>query len=166
MFKQKIYIALGLSVAIISWVAIAVPSKTTQTTSSTPQCSILTTTQVARLFDRWNDSLKTLDPNKVGANYAPDAVLLPTVANGPRSNSAEIKAYFVDFLQKHPVGTINQRIIRTGCDWATDTGLYTFKLGDGKKVEARYSFVYEDIDGQWLIVHHHSSAMPEAIITK
>jgi uncharacterized protein (TIGR02246 family) len=169
MTKQKIHITLSLLVAITSWsissVAIAAtPVVTPATTSSKQQCTHITTTQVAKLFDRWNDSLQTLDPNKVAANYAPDAVLLPTVSNTPRTTPAAIKAYFVDFLKKHPVGTINQRTIRIGCDWASDTGLYTFKLTDGNKtssVEARYSFVYEEINGQWLIVHHHSSAMPQ-----
>ena len=35
------------------------------------------------LFDRWNESLRTLDADKVVANYAPDGVLLPTVSNTP-----------------------------------------------------------------------------------
>jgi uncharacterized protein (TIGR02246 family) len=33
---------------------------------------------------------------------------------------------------------------------------------DGKKVKARYSFVYVYEDGAWKILHHHSSVMPEA----
>ncbi len=35
----------------------------------------------------------------------------------------------------------------------------------GKKVKGRYSFIYVYEDGEWKISHHHSSVMPEGIIT-
>ncbi|MGE8358099.1 MAG: DUF4440 domain-containing protein, partial [Microvirgula sp.] len=40
--------------------------------------------EVAALFDRWNDSLKTGDPARVVANYATNSILLPTLSNQPR----------------------------------------------------------------------------------
>jgi uncharacterized protein (TIGR02246 family) len=49
-------------------------------------------------------------------------------------------------------------------DTAINTGVYRFTLTkDGKQqqVRARYTYVYELRDGKWLIVNHHSSAMPE-----
>jgi hypothetical protein len=57
---------------------------------STMTCVQTTPAQIAVLFDRWNESLATHDPDKVTANYAPDAVLLPTVSNRPRTDSAAI----------------------------------------------------------------------------
>jgi hypothetical protein len=33
-------------------------------------------------------------------------------------------------------------------------------------VHARYTYVYERVNGQWLIAHHHSSAMPEVRTAK
>ena len=124
-------------------------------------CTPVTDRQIAALFDRWNASLATGDPDKVIANYASDGVLLPTVSNQPRTNLLEIRDYFVKFLKSKPQGTIDQRIIKIGCNIAQDVGTYTFKFGDGKTVNARYTFVYEWEDGKWLIAHHHSSSMPE-----
>ena len=45
-----------------------------------------TPAQITALFDRWNESLATHNPDKVAANYAPDAVL-PTLSNRPRTDS-------------------------------------------------------------------------------
>ena len=131
--------------------------------AESPTCAAVNEQEVKALFDRWNDSLKTHDPEVVAANYAPDAVLLPTVSNKPRTNHDEIKAYFVDFLKKDPQGTIDTRTIKIGCNIAQDVGTYTFSLKGGKKVAARYTYVYEYVGDKWLIAHHHSSAMPEVI---
>jgi uncharacterized protein (TIGR02246 family) len=133
---------------------------------STEQCAAVSKEQVAALFDRWNASLQTKNPDEVVKNYAEGAVLLPTVSNKPRTTPQEIRDYFVHFLEKSPKGVINTRTIHLGCNDAFDVGTYTFTVmgPDGKpsEVAARYSFVYELKDGKWLIAHHHSSAMPEA----
>jgi uncharacterized protein (TIGR02246 family) len=137
-----------------------------QTVPQTMQCASITEDEVKGLFDKWNTALATGNPNTVTARYSDDAVLLPTVSNKPRTNHAEIKDYFVSFLQKHPQGTINNRTIKLGCNMATDMGVYTFKLKEGthtKEVQARYTFQYEFENNQWMIEHHHSSAMPEKV---
>lgn len=129
------------------------------------RCTAITPKQVAALFDRWNASLTTNNPDAVVKNYSTDAVLLPTAENGPLIGPAEIRGYFVHFLEKHPQGAIDQRTIKIGCNTAFDVGTYTFTLdgsqpGTRVKLPARYTFIYEPRDRQWLIVHHHSSAMP------
>jgi uncharacterized protein (TIGR02246 family) len=130
-------------------------------------CARITERQVAALFDRWNRALATKNPDTVVANYAPDATLLPTVQNGPLIGPAAIRGYFVHFLENSPQGTIDQRIVHIGCNIAYDIGLYTFELdgdqpGTRTKVGARYAFIYAAEGGKWLIVHHHSSALPES----
>eukprot|EP00798_Chlamydomonas_sp_ICE-L_P029680 gene29680-biopygen4302 len=122
--------------------------------------------EVAKQFDRWNASLQTLDAAKVAAMYAPTAVLLPTVSNRVRTTSAEIQDYFVNFLLLKPFGRIDESNVRMlASDLAINSGVYTFALtkeGLGvTKVQARYSFTYRKIDGEWFIIDHHSSAMPE-----
>ncbi|MBE9050210.1 SgcJ/EcaC family oxidoreductase [Nostocales cyanobacterium LEGE 11386] len=128
------------------------------------QCVKTSKTEVEQLFERWNQSLQTGDPNNVVKNYAKNAILLPTVSKKPRTTPAEIREYFVHFLEKQPVGKIVQSYIRVGCNFASNNGLYTFTILNNeqkKQVPARYSFEYQYINGQWLIVAHHSSKLPQ-----
>ena len=117
--------------------------------------------QIEGLFDRWNDSLKTGDAKKVAEGYLSDAVLLPTVSNQVRLTDAERVDYFEHFLAKKPVGKIDTRTIRLGCNKAIDTGTYTFTFADKTQVSARYTFTYAWDGSDWKISSHHSSAMPE-----
>ena len=117
---------------------------------------------VVALFEAWNAALATLDPDAVTAMYADDAVLLPTVSNQVRHNHAEIRDYFVNFLQKSPQGVINESNVHILSEsHATNSGVYTFTFGDGSTVTARFSYLYAATDAGWKILQHHSSAMPE-----
>ena len=45
------------------------------------------------------------------------------------------------------------------------SGMYTFELGDAgarTPVEARFSYVWQKVNGAWKISHHHSSVRPAA----
>lgn len=46
----------------------------------TETCKATSDKEIASLFDRWNASLQTGDPQKVVANYATKSVLLPTLS--------------------------------------------------------------------------------------
>ena len=124
-----------------------------------------TVEQIKALFADWNAALATGDPQKVADRYAPNAVLLPTVSNQVRSTRAEIVDYFEHFLKNKPSGTIlDSHVAVLNAEDAIDAGTYRFALtqnGQPATVDARYTFVYEKVDGKWLIVNHHSSAMPE-----
>lgn len=126
--------------------------------------------EITALFDRWNAALATGDSAQVAALYAPFGVLQPTVSNEVRATPERIRSYFVDFLKLRPQGTINERHIEVlDDDTAVDAGIYTFDIvRDGKPqwVTARYTYVYEKVDGQWKIALHHSSAMPEPVPTR
>ena len=50
--------------------------------------------EIASLFDKWNQELQTRGPKQVGALYAEDGILLPTVSNQVRHNPEEIADYF------------------------------------------------------------------------
>lgn len=122
---------------------------------------------IAKLFTEWDAALATGDPAKVADRYAPDAVLVPTLSSEVRTDRAGIVDYFRHFLEGKPRGTITRSEIRVlGHDTAVDSGTYRFSLlKDGKpaQVDARYTYVYQKRDGRWLIVSHHSSAMPKPV---
>ena len=116
---------------------------------------------IAALFDRWNESLKTGDPYKVVANYASKSVLLPTVSSKPRFTVEEKADYFRDFQLNQPEGRIDSRTIELDCNTAIDEGLYSFTFQKtGVTVKARYTFTYKWDGKQWLITSHHSSRLP------
>lgn len=130
-----------------------------------PTCQNTDEAQVAALFERWNADVQSGDPRRVVENYAPDSMLLPTVSNTPRRTPEAKLDYFEHFLALKPKGEIVSRMIMIDCNSALDTGLYSFRLGDGKTVPARYTFTYKWFEdaGQWLITSHHSSAMPQEL---
>jgi uncharacterized protein (TIGR02246 family) len=124
--------------------------------------------QILSLFDGWNAALRTGDPEKVADLYAKDAVLLPTVSNEIRTDRAGIVDYFEHFLANKPVGKKVTSVVKVlDGNSAIDTGAYDFTLtdpetGEKRVVEARYTYEYEkQRNGEWKIVNHHSSAMPE-----
>jgi uncharacterized protein (TIGR02246 family) len=126
-------------------------------------CAPATLSLAEDLFERWNEALKSGDAQRISQCYTDDAVLLPTFSNVPRFSRSEIQDYFEQLLQKKLLSKVNQRYVKLGCNMITDAGVYTFHVINAGKTEhvlARYTFVYVNRDGEWLIAHHHSSLMP------
>jgi len=116
-------------------------------------------------FKRWNDALKTQDYENVASLYSSaDLSFLPTVSSDFIQSTPATKAYFIEFLQKLPVGTITADKVQAFSDKAyLHTGMYTFLVtvdNQRKPVEARFSYAWRKINGVWKIVHHHSSVRP------
>jgi uncharacterized protein (TIGR02246 family) len=133
---------------------------------TTPAPAADTEQEILDLFVAWNEALQSGDAQRVAALYAPDAVLLPTVSNRVRHNTAEIADYFAHFLTRAPYGRLIEANIRQVCEGvAVNSGVYLFTLStpEGENVvSARFTFVYAKRHGEWRIVEHHSSLMPES----
>ncbi len=113
----------------------------------------------------WKQALESGDPDRVLALYRKDAVLWGTLSSTRRDNPGRIREYFVDFASRENISVIftNENIREYG-DFAVNSGYYTFYwIEEGKKltVPARYSFAYLKEGGQWFILDHHSSLVPE-----
>ncbi|MCW7752703.1 DUF4440 domain-containing protein [Desulfobotulus sp. H1] len=125
-------------------------------------CQTISETEIADLFQRWNESLTSGNPSIVTALYAKNSILLPTLSNQPRLSVSEKEDYFRHFMEKRPKGNIDQRHIIPGCNMALDAGLYTFTFAaTGEQASGRYSFLYRWDGTDWRIISHHSSLMPE-----
>ena len=116
---------------------------------------------IKQQLSRWNDKLQTGNPDDVITCYSEKAILLPTLSNKVRHNHNEIKDYFLNFLSKKPVCSVEEHNIRIYGNVAINSGIYAFSFGDGSAARARFTFVYELIDSNWQIIEHHSSGMPE-----
>ena len=77
----------------------------------------ITKQEVRKLFDLWNDALKTGDPDIVAKRYSKEGVLLPTLSDVPRNDYAGIRDYFVHFCEKKPFGKILEGEIYVGNNW-------------------------------------------------
>lgn len=151
-------------IAIISAVLALTACGTGQAVNQGQAVKPPTNDEVMALFDRWNDALGTRDPATVANQYAPDAVLLPTVAGHIHDTRQEITEYFTEFLKLAPRGTFLEHEVRVlDPDAAVLSGLYDFAItrnGVPETVHARATFVFERRSGTWSIVEHHSSKVP------
>jgi uncharacterized protein (TIGR02246 family) len=120
---------------------------------------------VAAATMKWGETLGQDDPDKVVALYAPDAVLWGTLSPTVRADRAALRDYFVGAFKVLPSlkVTFGEQLIRVYGTTAVNTGYYTFsyvKDGESKTLPARYSFTLIKDGDNWMIVDHHSSAMP------
>ena len=122
---------------------------------------------VAAAAVKWTQVFTDDNPDPIMALYAKDGVLWGTLSPTRRDTPAALREYFVNAfkaLPGHKV-TFGDQHIRVYGNTAINTGYYTFSfMKDGKPatLPARYSFTYVKTGGQWLIVDHHSSAVPPA----
>jgi uncharacterized protein (TIGR02246 family) len=122
---------------------------------------------VAASTATWAQALGQDEPEKVLPLYADDAVLWGTLSPALRADRAALRDYFVTAFKVLPGLKVSfgEQRIRVYGGTAVNTGYYTFsytKDGEAKTLPARYSFTYVKRGEQWLIVDHHSSAMPPA----
>lgn len=117
-------------------------------------------------FSRWNELLKTGDPQQVANLYTEDATFLPTVSGDFKKGQNGAKEYFAHFMEKIPDGKITESVIQTIDEQHyLQSGKYDFEVGPQDKrttIHARFTFLWQRNDqGNWEITHHHSSLNPE-----
>jgi uncharacterized protein (TIGR02246 family) len=117
----------------------------------------------------WRDYLAkgtSEDPGEILTLYAEDGVLWGTISTTRRDDPAAIRDYFVNAYKALPnlTVTFEDPYIRVYGGTAVNSGYYSFsyeKDGETRSLPARYSFTLVKRDGEWQIVDHHSSAMPQ-----
>src|SRR5882757_5220361 len=122
---------------------------------------------VAAAAATWASALGEDEPDKVLQLYSDDAVLWGTLSPIVRSDRSALRDYFVTAFKVLPGLKVafGEQLIRVYGSTAVNTGYYTFSYvqnGEPKTLPARYSFTYVQNGDRWLIVDHHSSAVPSA----
>jgi uncharacterized protein (TIGR02246 family) len=122
---------------------------------------------VAAATAKWAQTLGQNDPDKVLLLYAGDGVLWGTLSPTVRADRAALRDYFVAAFKVLPglKVTFGEQLIRVYGNTAVNTGYYTFsytKDGESRTLPARYSLTFVKEGESWMIVDHHSSAMPAA----
>lgn len=117
-------------------------------------------------FSIWNAALLTRDSKNVAEVYLSEGELLGTVSSKIRKGKEEIGEYFDHFLKINPSGEVVERdVVYFSNDCFLDKGLYDFKVvrgGEEEIIHARFSYVWKkDENGDWKILHHHSSGETE-----
>jgi uncharacterized protein (TIGR02246 family) len=120
--------------------------------------------QVAAATLAWRVAYDSREPSRITALYDSDAVLWGTAAKTVAPNPAAIAEYFKNAAARPDARvSFGEQNIRVYGDVAVNTGYYTFSdVRDGQRTErpARYTLVFRNREGRWLIVGHHSSLVP------
>lgn len=121
--------------------------------------------EVKDAFAAWRAALSGGDAQKVVDLYADDAVLLATLNNDPIVTQGARLKYFEGLVTKKDMkAVVDEEIVRVlDSNTAMVNGVYTFSFeedGTVTKIPARYTYVFEKENDQWMIVVHHSSKLP------
>ena len=121
--------------------------------------------EIAAATMKWASTLGENNPDSVLALYAADGVLWGTLSPTVRADRAALRDYFVTAFKVLPglKVTFGEQLIRVYGNTGVNTGYYTFsysKDGEAKTLPARYSLTLVKQGESWMIVDHHSSAMP------
>lgn len=113
---------------------------------------------------QWISAFNRKSTADIVALYAADAVFFGTSSPVLRDRPQLVQEYFstLPSLGDSTISLGDHRVQVLG-DLAISTGFYTrVATEQGRTVSspARFTFVYARRDGRWLIINHHSSALP------
>ncbi len=116
----------------------------------------------------WASAYGARDGDKSAALYAPDARLWGTLSAKQTIGREGVREYFHSGAQRVQTRTVNigEHATRVYGNMAVSSGAYEFRQtmpdGSPRTIPARFSITFVNQGGQWLIVDHHSSRLPEA----
>ena len=115
----------------------------------------------------WKEAIESKQLQNIASLYCDKAVLMGALSPKVAYGKKEISSYFklLKSLDQLSVHFFETRITKLG-HAAINSGVYRFDFmenGEQKNFVARYTFVleYKEASGQWLIVNHHSSLLPQ-----
>jgi uncharacterized protein (TIGR02246 family) len=116
-------------------------------------------------LDQWVAALNSNDVERIVATYLPDATVHGTVSPSLATGADALRAYFTPATKtKVQVKMGDSSATALSDDAVVLAGFYEFSgtaPSGPYTIPARYSFVVAKRDGQWGIIHHHSSQRPK-----
>ncbi len=145
------------SVLLVAMLAMAPPAAALDTSQANEE--------IATAVAKWTAIFVDDNPDSILALYDDAAVLWGTLSPKLLVGKPGIRGYFERAFKALPGHKVafGEQVVRVYGDTAINSGYYTFsyvKDGQPASIPARFSFVYRKRDGNWMIVDHHSSAMP------
>ena len=120
--------------------------------------------QIASATKAWQVEYDSRDPKSIVGMYDAEAVLWGTNAKSIAPNPNAVWEYFKNAASRPNARVaIGEQHIRVFGNTAFNSGYYTFTdVREGQIVPrpARFTLVFHNKAGKWLVVAHHSSAMP------
>jgi hypothetical protein len=114
----------------------------------------------------WAEGLQSGYVDAILRLYDERAVLWGTLSQIRRADHDLIRKYFENLMSHEGIKVeFTSSLIRHYGDIALNTGTYTFSWRDGNRkvsIPSRFSFVYWYSYGNWRIIDHHSSIVPDS----
>lgn len=126
--------------------------------------------EVASALDNWKDAVEGGDAEEIVALYDKKAIMISTFVQLPITTRAGLLGYYKKVVANPDVRVeIEETSPRKFGNMAVNTGRYTLSYtqeGEEVVVPARFSFTYQLQGKKWVIVDHHSSAIPVPVEVK
>jgi uncharacterized protein (TIGR02246 family) len=114
------------------------------------------------VIDKWAAAMTAHDQGGVLKLYAPDAILHGTTSPIMSEGTAAISAYFSVLAGSSiKIAIGERRMVVLSEDTVLGTGFYGSTLMPDGQPAARFTMILVKRDGNWLILHHHSSLRPK-----
>ncbi len=122
--------------------------------------------EVHAQFEQWIARFNSHDADRLSQLYDQDARLLSTGGNEkPLDGRETIRLYFIPFMKRgDTVAFDHDDAVKVFSNIAVETGYYHFNTDPNGKPDvwvSRYTFIFEKKDGNWMILHQHSSRVPD-----
>ncbi len=146
------------------WIMLAVTVAVLNACAAVPADGQATRDQIAAATKAWQAAYDSRDPKNIVSMYDTEAVLWGTAAKTIAPSPTAVWEYFKNAAARPNARVvIGEQHIRVFGETAFSSGYYTFTdVREGQVVPrpARFTLVFHNKAGKWLVVAHHSSAMP------
>ncbi|MEK6746728.1 MAG: DUF4440 domain-containing protein [Pseudomonadota bacterium] len=119
---------------------------------------------VGSAIQDWKSAVEGRDVEAIAALYDKNAIMISTFVQNPLTTNKALTGYYKKVVSNPDVRVeIEEEHPRRFGDMAVNTGKYTLSYtqeGEEVAVPARFSFTYQLQGKKWMIVDHHSSAVP------